>query len=72
MSEDYPRTLMELEERFSTEEACVDYLAEMRWPEGFRVLGMWRGAGVEGDAITLGLPQLRVGNHGYRWHDLRR
>ena len=27
---------MELEERFSTEEACIDYLATMRWPEGFR------------------------------------
>jgi transposase-like protein len=39
MSEDYPRTLMELEERFSTEEACVDYLAAMRWPEGFRCSG---------------------------------
>lgn len=38
MSEDYPRTLMDLEERFSTEEACVDYLEAMRWPEGFRCL----------------------------------
>lgn len=26
---------MELEERFSTEKACVDYLAALRWPEGF-------------------------------------
>lgn len=33
--EDYPRTLMEFESRFSTEEACVDYLVQMRWPEGF-------------------------------------
>ena len=33
--EDYPRTLLELEERFSTEEACADYLAALRWPEGF-------------------------------------
>lgn len=33
--EDYPRTLMEFESRFSTEEACVDYLIRMRWPDGF-------------------------------------
>lgn len=33
--EDYPRSLMELESRFSTEEACRDYLASLRWPNGF-------------------------------------
>jgi transposase-like protein len=36
MAEDYPRTLMELERRFSTEAACAEYLAQRRWPEGFR------------------------------------
>ncbi|MDP6469366.1 MAG: IS1595 family transposase, partial [Pirellulaceae bacterium] len=30
--EDYPKTLMEFESRFSTEAACVDYLVQMRWP----------------------------------------
>lgn len=34
--EDYPRTLTEFRERFATEDACVDYLAALRWPEGFR------------------------------------
>ncbi len=34
--EDYPRTLMEFEARFSTEESCRDYLFQLRWPEGFR------------------------------------
>jgi transposase-like protein len=34
--EDYPRDLMELEARFSTEVACREYLFELRWPEGFR------------------------------------
>jgi len=34
--EDYPRDLLELEERFATEEACRDYLVRLRWPEGFR------------------------------------
>lgn len=33
--EDYPRTLAELESRFSTEEACREYLFRLRWPEGF-------------------------------------
>jgi len=32
---DYPRTVLELRERFSTEQACRDYLAALRWPEGF-------------------------------------
>ena len=34
--EDYPQTLMEFEERFGTEQACRDYLAGLRWPDGFR------------------------------------
>ena len=33
--EDYPRTLSELEERFSTDQACLDYLYQLRWPDGF-------------------------------------
>lgn len=33
--EDYPRNLMEFETRFSTEEACRDYLFQLRWPDGF-------------------------------------
>lgn len=33
--EDYPRTLQELEARFSTEDACRKYLFALRWSEGF-------------------------------------
>jgi len=33
--EDYPKTLLEFEERFSSEEACRTYLFQLRWPEGF-------------------------------------
>jgi transposase-like protein len=33
--EDYPKTLLEFERRFSSEEACREYLAALRWPEGF-------------------------------------
>jgi transposase-like protein len=33
--ENYPTTLLELEEQFATEEQCRAYLAALRWPEGF-------------------------------------
>ena len=35
MAEDFPQTLLELERRFATEEACREYLGALRWPEGF-------------------------------------
>lgn len=35
MDEDFPRTLLELEKRYSSEEACVEYLARLRWPSGW-------------------------------------
>jgi transposase-like protein len=35
MDEDYPRTILDLESRFSDEGACLRYLAALRWPEGF-------------------------------------
>jgi len=35
MTEDYPRTLLELEKRFVSEEACRQYLFALRWFEGF-------------------------------------
>ncbi len=34
--EEYPRTLGELESRFSDQESCRAYLERLRWPEGFR------------------------------------
>ena len=35
MVEDYPRTLMDFERRFSNESACRAYLFALRWPQGF-------------------------------------
>lgn len=35
MTEDYPKTLIELERRFSDEAACREYLVSLRWPKGF-------------------------------------
>jgi len=35
MAEDYPRTLLELEQRFSDEAKCRKYLFALRWSQGF-------------------------------------
>ena len=32
---DYPRTILELERRFATDDACREYLFQLRWPTGF-------------------------------------
>jgi hypothetical protein len=34
--EDYPRTAADFEARFRSEQACREYLFQLRWPEGFR------------------------------------
>jgi len=34
--ENYPMDVIEFERQFSTEEACLQYLAQLRWPEGYR------------------------------------
>ena len=31
----YPQTILEFREWFATEQACRDYIAKLRWPEGF-------------------------------------
>ncbi len=35
MDEDYPKTWLELERQFGTEDACRQYLVKLRWPTGF-------------------------------------
>lgn len=32
---DYPGTLQEFDDWFPTEQACLDYLQKLRWPDGF-------------------------------------
>ena len=32
---DYPETLQEFDEWFPTEQACLEYLQKLRWPDGF-------------------------------------
>jgi hypothetical protein len=33
---EYPRTVLEFRDWFTDDAACRDYLARLRWPEGFR------------------------------------
>ena len=33
---DFPKNLMEFEERFATEEACLEFARAKKWPNGFR------------------------------------
>ena len=33
--DNYPKTILEFKKRFLNEEACREYLYQMRWPEGF-------------------------------------
>ncbi len=35
MTEDFPKNEVEFDSRFSSEQACFDYLFQLRWPEGF-------------------------------------
>jgi ISXO2-like transposase domain/Transposase zinc-ribbon domain len=35
MLEDYPKTILELERRFASEDSCREYLFWLRWPNGF-------------------------------------
>jgi hypothetical protein len=35
VDEDDPTTLLEFEKRFSSEEACIEYAAALRWPFGW-------------------------------------
>src|SRR3990172_8631894 len=50
--EAYPRTLMEFENQFATEQACRLYLEQLRWPEGFRCC---RCGGAEAWRMARGL-----------------
>lgn len=34
-TEDYPKTVIEFVDLFSTEKACLDYLIQLRWSSGF-------------------------------------
>ena len=58
--EDYPRNLKEFDIRFGTEEACREYLLQLRWPDGFRCP---RCGGGESSPVRTILLRCRVCRH---------
>lgn len=49
MNEDFPKNEVEFDRRFYSEEACIEYLYQLRWPEGFICskcshTGYWKSA----------------------------
>jgi transposase-like protein len=40
---EFPKTVLEFEERFSSEQSCWAYLVKQRWPAGFRCPGCGHG-----------------------------
>jgi len=49
MYEDFPKNELEFDRRFSHEQACLEYLFQLRWPEGFVCpncghTGFWKSA----------------------------
>ncbi|MGK2906915.1 MAG: transposase [Desulfuromonadales bacterium] len=35
MHEDFPKNELDFDRRFNHEQTCLDYLFQLRWPEGF-------------------------------------
>lgn len=42
---DYPRTQLDFERRFATEQACREFLVQVRWPDGFVCRACGKGLG---------------------------
>jgi len=71
--DEWPKTALDFERRFGTEEACVQYLEQLRWPSGFRCPQC--GGDVEPGSIMRtddwkGYGQLV--SKGYGWNIVRR
>ena len=62
--EDYPRNLAEFEARFSTETACREYLARLRWPDGFLCLRCGGAEGLAGAWASAAVFGLRISELG--------
>ena len=65
--EDYPRNL-EVEARFANEQACREYLCQLRWPEGFRCPDMTKPGRYDGAAAV----RQRASSFGHGRHNISR
>ena len=70
--EDYPRNLAEFETRFAGEQACREYLCQLRWPEGFRCPAMRPCQGVGGADGAAGVRRLWASSFGDGRHNISR
>ena len=70
--EDYPRNLAEFEARFATEQACREYLCQLRWPEGFRWSAMRARQSVGGADSAAGVRRLRASSFSNGGHNISR
>ncbi len=68
MNEGYPRTMLELEKRFSSEEASVEYLASLRWPSGWSCPRLQGGRRLDGAARPMALRGLPLRDVGHGWN----
>lgn len=66
---DFPRTIMEFQDRFATEAACLDYLAGLALAAGLRLPALWRasrlGARAPASMGVLGLLPADPGHSGH-------
>jgi len=69
--EDFPRDLLEFEARFSTEEACREYLFRLRWPDGF-VCPRCAGGRLGRARGSVAVRELRLPKFGDSRNDLSR
>ena len=67
--EDYPRTLEEFEGRFATEQACREYLMQLRWPQAFCVSPLWRAESSAQPAGPAAVWAMRLSGFGDGGHD---
>jgi hypothetical protein len=60
MDEDWPKSLLEFEERFADEEACLSYLCQLRWADGFVCPGC--GGAMLGRHVAVSFTVANVGD----------
>jgi len=69
--ESYPATILEFRDWFATEQACQDYIAGLRWPNGF-ACPQCHHKGVDHEARTflvLAVRPSNVSHGGTLFHD---
>jgi hypothetical protein len=67
----FPRSAVEFEERFRSEEACYAYLVVQRWPEGFRLPTVQPGRSLDADPTpSSGMQGVRPSSLGHRGYGL--